>query len=313
MHHNYFHTYFHEACLPECQRAQFQFSNGARNLNEELARHKTDARNEQQLLRSRQDLRGALRRLRTLFAQRLDCAPYLIFHDRTLNEIVVKLPRNKSTWMAVYGIGDQKFKSFGTPILSVVEQYSSRLCNTTRHKQEQARTSASSAPGRLAAEEQLQSNDNSNGRVLLKSRHGLRQRLRKLRSELAGQQNSELPLYSYIIFPNKTLDDIVIKLPTSRLELMNMYGIAAKKCDQFGEDILSTVREYNSLTSITCSKSQNSNRLPIIMPPAQVPRAVEEDDLAMPCETLSCEDIEDIVRMKFEDAVANGCMISLDC
>jgi hypothetical protein len=90
---------------------------------------------------------------------------------------------------------------------------------------------------------------------------------------------------------------------------MNVYEIAAKKCDQFREDILSTVREYNCLASITCSKSQNSNRLPIIMPPpAQVPQAVEDDDLAMPFETLSCEDI---VRMKFEDAVTNGYMISL--
>jgi hypothetical protein len=70
----------------------------------------------------------------------------------------------------------------------------------------------------------------------------------------------------------KTLDDIVIKLPTSQMELMNMYGIAvANKCDQFGEDILRIVREYNCLASIISCKYQNSNWLPIIMPPAQVP------------------------------------------
>jgi hypothetical protein len=183
------------------------------------------------------------------------------------------------------------------PILSILEQYSSKLCNSAT-RQKQSRTSASSAPGRLAAEEQLQSNDNSNARVILKSRHGLRQRLGNLRSELVGQQISELPLY--MIFLNKTSDDILIK-PTYKSELMNVYGIAAKKCDPFGEDILSTVREYNNcLASISCSTSQNSNRLPLIMPPAQVHKQWKKGDLAMQCEMLSCEDI---VRMKFEDAV----------
>jgi hypothetical protein len=46
------------------------------------------------------------------------------------------------------------------------------------------------------------------------------------------------------------------------------------------------------------------------MPPAQVPQAVEEDDLAIPCEMLSCEDI---FRMKFKAAVTKFYMISLDC
>ncbi len=46
----------------------------------------------------------------------------------------------------------------------------------------------------------------------------------------------------YVIFPDKTLEDIVAKKPSSVDELLDVYGIGAVKAERYGEFILRAIR-----------------------------------------------------------------------
>ena len=48
---------------------------------------------------------------------------YKIFHNRTLNDIVAKMPRDKDELLEVSGIGPSKVKWYGTDILRIVNRH----------------------------------------------------------------------------------------------------------------------------------------------------------------------------------------------
>lgn len=73
---------------------------------------------------------------------------------------------------------------------------------------------------------------------LLGVRLGLLQALRNLRKHLA--QAKKLPVY--MIFDNKTLDDLVIRLPMSNAELLTIRGIGPKRAKEHGAAILEVIR-----------------------------------------------------------------------
>jgi bloom syndrome protein len=61
--------------------------------------------------------------------------------------------------------------------------------------------------------------------------------LQKFRSEYA--KNNNMPLYR--VFDNKTLRDLVLKKPANEKELGNVYGIATKRIQEYGDDILNVI------------------------------------------------------------------------
>jgi ribonuclease D len=76
--------------------------------------------------------------------------------------------------------------------------------------------------------------------VLIRRRSDLRERLRGLRLRLAREHH-----YSpFIIFNDATLDDLVIKLPTTLTDLNNIDGIKSRKSQQYGGPILEIIRNY---------------------------------------------------------------------
>ena len=76
--------------------------------------------------------------------------------------------------------------------------------------------------------------------LVFETRGKLREDLRHLRFNLAKRKNQQ----AYMIFYDKTLDDIVANLPVNDRELMRCWGIKKKKCDEFGSLIIRIVREY---------------------------------------------------------------------
>jgi hypothetical protein len=68
----------------------------------------------------------------------------------------------------------------------------------------------------------------------------LREQLRSLRSLLAREHGYE----PYIIFNDATLNDLVIKLPTTKTDLKKIYGIKAWKSQHYGGPILEIIRQY---------------------------------------------------------------------
>lgn len=64
--------------------------------------------------------------------------------------------------------------------------------------------------------------------------------LRALRKQLADAQG----VPAYIIFGNRTLQDMCARKPKTRDELAEVFGVGEKKLEQFGETFLEAIRQY---------------------------------------------------------------------
>jgi superfamily II DNA helicase RecQ len=120
----YMHRYYHDRCLSEAAKKKLQLAAGS--PEKEIALQRKEKVTKDNLVRQRSDLRESLRRLRLVFANRLDVQAFMIFSDAILDELVAKMPKNKTEILRISGIKEKKYASFGEPIISVVTQYHRR-------------------------------------------------------------------------------------------------------------------------------------------------------------------------------------------
>ncbi|MDQ0254022.1 ATP-dependent DNA helicase RecQ [Evansella vedderi] len=64
-----------------------------------------------------------LRELRSRLAKESKVAPYMIFSDKTLNELCAKLPTTSSAMLLVKGVGEQKFERYGEEFLKTIKEF----------------------------------------------------------------------------------------------------------------------------------------------------------------------------------------------
>lgn len=64
-----------------------------------------------------------LRELRSSIAREENMPPYIIFSDKTLVEMCVKLPLNKMEMLQVSGVGENKFEKYGERFLEQIETF----------------------------------------------------------------------------------------------------------------------------------------------------------------------------------------------
>lgn len=69
------------------------------------------------------DLFDLLRALRKENATREGVPPYVIFHDSTLREMSIHLPRNQEEMLEISGVGENKWKKYGMQFLEVIQSY----------------------------------------------------------------------------------------------------------------------------------------------------------------------------------------------
>ncbi|WBL16855.1 HRDC domain-containing protein [Sutcliffiella sp. NC1] len=139
-------------------------------------------------------------------AKQQECAPYHVFTNKTLDEILEKLPTTMDELLNIHGIGAQKAELYGQDILAIIQK--SRIENKEPVKKE------ASPDG----------ND-------------IRTSLIEFRSKRA----KELGAKSYYIFTNKTLDALVNMRPKTMEELLSVEGIGPKKAEEFGVEILEII------------------------------------------------------------------------
>ncbi len=65
----------------------------------------------------------ALRECRREFAEQQGVPPYVIFHDRTLQEMCVTLPQNLMQFGQISGVGERKLKKYGAAFLQVIDNH----------------------------------------------------------------------------------------------------------------------------------------------------------------------------------------------
>ena len=63
-----------------------------------------------------------LRLFRMEMAQKQGVPPYIIFSDKTLKDMSVKLPENKEEMLEVHGIGEVKFERYGAEFLTLLQE-----------------------------------------------------------------------------------------------------------------------------------------------------------------------------------------------
>jgi len=68
------------------------------------------------------DIFEKLRRLRAEIAEENSIPPYMVFSDKTLKDLSVKLPENKEKMLEIHGIGEVKYKRYGEQFLTFFKQ-----------------------------------------------------------------------------------------------------------------------------------------------------------------------------------------------
>ena len=76
---------------------------------------------------SESELFEELRALRLEIARAQSLPPYVIFHDRTLRELVAVFPNSLEEMETVSGIGQKKIEMYGEQFLDVIQKYRERL------------------------------------------------------------------------------------------------------------------------------------------------------------------------------------------
>ena len=66
------------------------------------------------------ELRQALRDWRFRKSKELGVPPYTLFWDRTLDELCVRCPATPEDLVTIWGIGEQKHRTFGAELLALI-------------------------------------------------------------------------------------------------------------------------------------------------------------------------------------------------
>ncbi len=69
------------------------------------------------------DLFEALRQVRTNLAKSEGMPPYIIFSDKTMTDMCVKLPYNKEEMLKVTGVGENKFEKYGQYFIDAIQKF----------------------------------------------------------------------------------------------------------------------------------------------------------------------------------------------
>jgi ATP-dependent DNA helicase RecQ len=78
-----------------------------------------------------QPLFDKLRALRKTFADENSVPPFVIFHDKTLLEMVSEQPQNLAEMAEINGVGEQKLERFGEAFLAIIGDHQSELVGQT--------------------------------------------------------------------------------------------------------------------------------------------------------------------------------------
>jgi ATP-dependent DNA helicase RecQ len=65
----------------------------------------------------------ALRECRRILAEEQGVPPYVIFHDRSLKEMCIALPRDLLQFERITGVGERKLNKYGAAFLQVINDF----------------------------------------------------------------------------------------------------------------------------------------------------------------------------------------------
>lgn len=135
---------------------------------------------------------------------------YMVFNDKTMNDIILKKPTTLEELQKVYGFNKEKVDVFGFYLINKIRQFldMEELSNSFEVNKEEFTTF-----------------------------------LKETRKKIASYNKID-KLYN--VFNNKTLDEIVEKVPTTKDQLLEVTGIGPVKIDLWGEYLLNEIIKFTN-------------------------------------------------------------------
>ncbi|GFH45395.1 hypothetical protein CTEN210_01869 [Chaetoceros tenuissimus] len=178
---------------------------------------------------TRTTLEEELKRFRTQQSEALNCKPYSVITNASLEGIVRNLPTSEDDLLKVPGIGPKKSEMFGSKILLLVSTYKDQIL-------EEENGAHSGAELTFDGTEKHEVQKDVTKPKIRKTQ--LKEDLREYRKMQAEGKPT------YTVFTNAALDGIYACLPRSKAELLDVKGIGPKTVEKFGDDILEIVSKY---------------------------------------------------------------------
>ena len=157
----------------------------------------------------------ALRHWRQQRAHAEEVPAYVVCGDKTLRDIVEKMPQTLEDLHQIYGLGEAKINKFGIDILNV--------CGNAAENQS----------GQTGNEEPLFTPQTEREQQL-------QQKLETWRAEQAVAKQCALGK----VLSNISLTDLVVFTPAEEADLLGIYGIGSERIAQYGQAILDICRPY---------------------------------------------------------------------
>lgn len=137
---------------------------------------------------------------------------YKVLNDKTLEEIVNKVPRNHSDLKKIVGFKDEKIKLFGTYLLNRIRNFYNEDSIDDPFKEKDSSEVDSEIISFLKEE----------------------------RKKIAKYNNID-PLY--LVFNNATLEELAVKKPSNKKEFVLVKGLSEEKYNLFGEYLIRKISE----------------------------------------------------------------------
>ena len=105
-------------------KTKLQFRKQVESIKESAKGSKREKREtalKSEYLHDKPELFAALKSLRLKLAQEQKVPPYVIFPDKSLHDMCLILPRNKSDFLMVNGVGESKLEKYGEQFLKVIK------------------------------------------------------------------------------------------------------------------------------------------------------------------------------------------------
>lgn len=160
-----------------------------------------------------------LRKVRDKIAIKKDLPSYMVFSEKTLKDIADKRPQSFSDLQAISGIGEYKMNEYGGKILYIVK------CFKDAEKKTKIKSSSSSFT------------------TSSKSSKSQQKSLEDQLLEYRTNKSQEESIPAYCVFNNAVMQSIIDNKPKTRSSLLAIHGFGPVKCDKYGDDIISIIKQ----------------------------------------------------------------------
>jgi ATP-dependent DNA helicase RecQ len=206
-----------------------------------------------------QELFDKLKELRLTLSKKGKIPPYIIFHDRGLREMCKYVPTNKSEFLEISGVENSKMEKYGEIFINLINENLSLVKEKTPLKDKSKinkpnETSNNSLKSKYKTNNVNKTNKSVNKKIKYNKNTNkvkfsnddvedtvLFNKLKDLRLNLAKKER--IPIY--IIFSNKTLNEMCKDTPTTKKEFLKVSGVGEVKMKKYGNVFLKLINEHN--------------------------------------------------------------------